>query len=111
MHAEPLEHDPLHGVRQTLHWDDAERKLIVQNTQDASDILDWNRALYNAERSSSSLWGGSGYKRVASIPNVLVAMWRKQGVSLYTREGRAKILAWLSSNEYAHLRTAPGRLA
>lgn len=111
MNPELLTADPEIGIRRTMHWDDSEKKLIIQNTQDDSHILDWNRALYNAERSSSSLWGGRDYVKVASIPNNIVEDWMRKGVSIYTKEGRAKILAWISGNEFSALRTAPGRLA
>lgn len=109
--VEALPFDPIVGIRRRLGWDPAERKLLVLGEQHCDDILAWNRALYNAERSSSSLWGGRNYVKVASIPNAVIEHWHQQGVSIYTPDGRAKILAWLSSNEYSNFRTAPGRLA
>lgn len=108
--VEPLPFDPIVGIRRRLGWDPSGRRLLVMGEQDCDEILAWNRALFNAERSSSSLWGGRSYVKVASIPNAVVEEWHQRGVSIYKPEGRAKILAWLSSNEYSHFRTAPGRL-
>lgn len=99
------------GIRRVMHWDDANNKLVVQSTQDPTEILDWNRALFNAERASSALWDGRTMVKVASIPNILIEQWRKKGLNFYHKDDRARILAMLSTNEYSGLRTAPGRLA
>jgi hypothetical protein len=104
--------DSLSGIRRTLHWDESERKLVVESFQECGDALAFNQALFNADRSSTSLWAGRGYVKVASIPNIVLEQWMKRdGLSIFRTEDRPKIMARLSSNEYSHLRTAPGRLA
>ena len=103
--------EPGSAIRRTLRWDDAERKLIVHSFQECADVLAYNAAAYNSERTSSSLWAGRGYVKVASIPLGLAEQWMREGLSIYRREDRPKILQRLSSIEYQHLRTAPGRLA
>lgn len=99
------------GVTTTLMWSESESKLVVKSEQDVEESLAWNRALFNADRSSSSLWDGRTMVKVASIPNILIAQWRKRGLNFYQKDDRARILAMLSTNEYSGLRTAPGRLA
>ena len=102
---------PGSAIRRTLHWDDADQKLVIHSFQECSDILAYNQAAYNTERTSSSLWAGRGFVHVASIPEIVAEQWMRQGLSIYRRDDRKKILERLSSGEFLKLRTAPGRLA
>lgn len=99
-------------VARELIYDHAERKLIEHAQQDVEPILVLNKALLNAERSTTSLWGDRTLVKVASVPMALLEKWgQEEGLWYWDKEAMPKILARLSSREYEHLRTAPGRLA
>jgi hypothetical protein len=82
--------------------------------QPTTEILQLNTAFLNADRASSSLWGGSGYVRVAQVPLAFIDyLITKKGINPYSGDPdmQTKFLQMLSSNEYEKFRTAPGRLA
>ncbi len=85
--------------------------IVVHSTQDTDEVLQWNKALLNAERSSSSLWGGSSWVRVASVPLILLEKWwREEGLNYNDADDWAKIVGKLNNSDYSGLRTAPGVL-
>lgn len=96
------------GLLQRLGWDEPEEKLIVETIQDVEPILEHNKALLN---------DGDGYtpsrelRRAASIPNIVVHQWLQEGINVFDRADWPKVAARLDSPEWAHLRTAPGRLS
>lgn len=102
------------GMRRKMKLDPVTSDLVVCSEQEnMSELLQLNQAFLNADRNTSSLWGGRSMVRVASIPLELVEEWRKKGLDLLKQDPDviAKCLSMLSSNEYEKLRTAPGRLA
>jgi len=82
-------------------------KIVIRKTQDVEPILDNNKRLMN---------DGDGYspsrdmRRVASIPNVIIEQWIREGVNIFDPNHKDAIRRKLNSSEYAHLRTAPGQL-
>jgi hypothetical protein len=89
------------------YHDDGGDKLIVNHAQDVEPILDTNKAMathndgYNSSRTM---------RRVASIPNVVIEQWKKEGVDLFNPNHKEAVRRKLNSSEFAYLRTAPGRL-
>lgn len=81
--------------------------LIENRVQDVQPVLERNKRLVN---------DGDGYTpsrdmvRVASIPMIVVEQWLKEGVDIFDPNCRDEINRRLDSSEWAHLRTAPGRL-
>jgi hypothetical protein len=79
-------------------------------------VLEANKA----ELSEASSWrpyasvGGKdmAMRKVASIPMIVAEQWLKDGVNVFSREPEQlrKVAQKLNSNEYAYLRTAPGRV-
>jgi hypothetical protein len=68
-----------------------------------------------AEQDEAPSWrpyAGASMRKVASIPNVVVEAWMKEGVNIFdpSPEMQKKVAAKLNSNEYAYLRTFPGRV-
>jgi hypothetical protein len=91
-------------------------QLIVKRTQDVEPCLEANKA----ELAEASSWrpyasvGGKdrGMRKVASIPNIVAEQWMREGINVFSREPDQlrKVAQKLNSNEYLHLRTAPGRV-
>ena len=82
-------------------------QMIVNRVQDAEPFLDRNKAL---------LTHNDGYtetrdmRRAASIPNVIVEQWMREGVSVFDPNDAAEVRRRLNSSDWAHLRTAPGTI-
>lgn len=92
----------------TRFVEDADGSLIVHRESDVEPILELNKALAAS---------GDGYtpsrelRRAASIPLAIVEKWRNElGVDVLNPDHMPKVRQLLNSNEYAFLRTAPGRL-
>ena len=101
------------GVIRSDYIQESNGKLTVKNTQDVNPILKKNKELYNLNNGYSK---SKDLKRVASIPNICLAIWAKEynGTNNWfaiPEVERKKILKTkLNSNEYRYFRTAEGKL-
>lgn len=80
-------------------------QLIVCRSQDVSKYLDRNRRECNdfqARRNTTR-------RKVAEIPLIVVEKWLKMGVNIFDKNDNRKVQQLLNSNEYAYLRTSPGK--
>lgn len=85
-------------------------KCIIQQVQDVSEIKKINELTRLANGSgTSSFWKGRHYVKIASIPNILIDQWAKEGVHFADPNCWPEIKRRLNSNEWEALRTAPGR--
>jgi hypothetical protein len=89
--------------------------LVVQRTQDTTAYLERNKRDFNAAPSWRPYSSGKKdrpMRKVASIPNIIVEQWMKEGVNIFdpSPEMQKKIAAKLNSNEFEGLRTFPGRV-
>ncbi len=99
------------AIRRKIIPDITAGGIVVESEQDTDEVLRWNKALLNAERSSSSLWGGSSWVRVASVPLILLEKWwKEEGLNYNDKNDWPRIVGKLNSSDYAALRTAPGVL-
>lgn len=92
----------------TRFVEDGDGSLVVHREADVEPILELNKAL---------LASGDGYtpsrelRRAATIPLAVIEKWRNElGVDVFNPDHIGAVRKLLNSNEYAHLRTAPGRL-
>lgn len=92
----------------TRFVEQADGSLVVHREADVEPILEINKALAAS---------GDGYspsrelRRAASIPCAIIEKWRNElGVDLYNPDHMPAVRRLLNSNEYRHLRTAPGQL-
>lgn len=88
--------------------EDGDGSLIVHREADVEPLLEANKALYAS---------GDGYspsrelRRAASIPMAIIEKWKNElGVDVFNPDHMPAVRRLLNSNEYAFLRTAPGRL-
>lgn len=95
------------GIHHT--WVQEDSGWRIASSQDVEPILDRNKAMathndgYTADRSM---------RRVATIPFIVQQMWlNDEGWDAFDPDNVDKLAQKLNSSEWAHLRTAPGRVA
>lgn len=93
----------------THEWeDDGAGGGIIHSTADVAPILELNKAMATENDGYAP---SRELRRVASIPLVLIAKWlSEEGWDAFDPANEDKLAAKLNSADYAHLRTAPGRL-
>jgi hypothetical protein len=80
-------------------------QLVVKRTQDTTPYLEANKR----ERTDFQARRGARMRKVAEIPNIVVEQWMREGINIFDRNHAAAIQRKLNSNEFAHLRTSPGK--
>lgn len=100
------------GIFEHVVYDASEDRINVHVQQDVEPILEHNKRLMReAEEGSRGYTPSKNMVRVATIPNVLIHKWLREGINVFDLNDWPKILAMLDSDEYRLLRTAPGRLS
>jgi hypothetical protein len=104
--------DPGSAVVRQVGFDESSRKTVITASQpNEQECLSFNRALFNAERTTSALCPGDAMVLVARVPLILIEKWRREeGLDYFNPAHQPRLLARFNSNEYSALRTAPGRL-
>lgn len=74
---------PMTGIVEELIWDEEIYGLIAKRTQDCTAIIDNNREIQNWSR--DRVWKSKEDKWMmfASIPNIIIEQWLKEGVDVY----------------------------
>lgn len=80
-------------------------QLVVHRVQDTTPYLEANKR----ELSNFQARRGMTRRKIAEIPNIIVEKWMKEGINIFDRNHAKAIQAKLNSNEYAYLRTSPGK--
>jgi hypothetical protein len=98
------------GISTGLEYDPIDDTLDVVSVQDCTPTIELNKKLYND--------GTNGYgptrewRRVASIPNIILEKWLKEeGIRYWDSEDTHKLAAKLDDPEWRFLRTAPGKVS
>ena len=103
-----LERDPDTGTTRWFEYDPVTKKVSIETRQDVEPILDLNKSLATENDGYDSR---RELRRVASIPNTLIYEWlEKEGIDVWNKDHWPAVARKLDSNEYAYLRTAPGRI-
>lgn len=91
------------------HWaNNGDGRYIITSVQDAEPILDRNKALATHNDGYSP---SRELRRVATIPMVVAQKWlNEEGWWCFDPECADKLKAKLNDPDWAHLRTAPGRV-
>ena len=107
--ARPLPFDNEGGVLTNFHFDWDERKFTLNSIQNVEPILKVNHELATE---GSGVSESKNFKRVASLPMVVVLELAKQGI--LKPDGavidHARFKAFLNSEENQALRTSPGKV-
>lgn len=104
-----LDYDPLTGLAEYHSYDPLTDRTIIEYRQDATPVLERNKALQNHDDGG---WSPSrDMRRAASIPDIIVLKWLKEeGINVFDRDHWPAVKRKLNDPEYRYLRTAPGRL-
>jgi len=94
------------GVETWWLWN-GDGTCTIRETQDVEPILDRNQELYNLNDGYDS---ERNFKRVASIPNVVLTEYRKKGINLLSPEFEPEMKRFLNDSDFRKLRTASGTL-
>ena len=100
------------GVK-TRYIQESDGKLTINNQQNINPLLERNKKLYTAD---SGYTPSKDFKRIASIPPIMLQIWSKEynGSNNWfglPKEIQNKILKTkLNSSEFRYFRTAEGKL-
>lgn len=88
-------------------WKREDGKIVIYREQDVQPYLEENKRVRNSFQKRRN----SRMRLVADIPNVVVEQWMRMGVNIFDKNDNKKVEQLLNSNEYAYLRTSPGKIA
>lgn len=91
--------DPLSGITSYWHYDDATDTALIEKRQDVSDILDANKAEFNADHGRYGEWA-----KVASIPLSVYYDLKAKGIV----DDPVAMKRWLNDADNRFFRTRPG---
>jgi len=83
-------------------------QVIFRTLQEVQPILDVNKDKRNL--SDRGWCAGGDMRRVASIPNVVIAQWLQEGIDVWSGDQQDAVARKLNDPDYFYLRTAPGHL-
>lgn len=92
------------GIRTYVGFDNDDDSMIVRRMQNVTPYLERNHYL----REHANLWRGEDdtFWHVASIPNVIMEQWLREGIDIWTDRDWPKIQRKLNG-EFKYLKTAP----
>lgn len=100
------------SVKTNLYYDDVEKKIHIENTQNIKEILEANKIAQNeGAYKSKPLSDAKGY-RVARLPNIIVHQLTKKGILNITGKvlDKKRFFKWLNDSENRHFRIYTGNL-
>jgi hypothetical protein len=110
--------DAFTGIRTNYSWDEDSKTLILKRTQDCNAIIDLNKARQN-ENDQSWRKKEDRWMLFASIPNLFIEAWLKEGINVYNaktdrhgkpNEDMVRVLRKLEDPDYKHLKTTTMRM-
>lgn len=87
--------------------DPATGALIIRTSQDVEPILNANKERANFHDGYSP---SRELRKVASIPNIIVHKWLRDGCNIYDDNDWPEVKRRLNSSDWLHLRTSGGRI-
>ena len=100
------------GLMTTTYHSDSD-KVVIERNIDYKPIVEHNKKLYSQNNGYSK---SKDLKRVASIPNICLAIWAKEyngtnnWFAIPDIERKKILKKKLNSNEYRYFRTAEGKI-
>lgn len=103
-----LDHDPILGVTEYIHYDDQTGASYIETVEDETALVEANRAEFNSH--TDKTWGNGEEldpkNRVLRLSATMVAELTRRGVL----QDPVKLMAWADTDEAIPYRTRPGRL-
>jgi len=105
--------DPIPGgLHQELKYDEANDVLVVRSVQDIEPFLQATKELRReADEGNAGYTPSRELRRVASVLPILAHKWLQEGVDIFDDDDWDGVAARLDDPEFAHCRTAPGRVS
>lgn len=94
-------------LHEEMSYDAAHGTMVVRVSQDCDSILDANK---DAAAFTDGYTPNRLLRRVASIPNVVIHQWLREGINVHTKEGWERAKRKLRDPEFRYFRTSPGRI-
>jgi hypothetical protein len=98
------QHDPLDDIQERKECRNG--IVIVQRIQDVEPYLEANKRRRDSFQSDRK----ANRRLVAEVPCVIIEQWMKEGINVFDRNHAKAVQAKLNSNEFAYLRTSPGKI-
>jgi hypothetical protein len=96
------------GWTEKTTYSDSDKSCTIHLSADVQDTIDDNKRLFNMNDGYSK---SREWRRVASIPLIVVELWKKQyGVNPMKPENSKLLKRLLNDPDLRGLRTAPGEL-
>ncbi len=84
-----------------------DRLVVEERIQDVEPVLERNKALLTHDDGYSP---SRDMKRIATVPNIVIEQWLKEGVNVFDPNCEAEVMRRLNSSDWAHLRTSGGTI-
>lgn len=98
------EFDPMTGIVTTYDYSYSDDVLVTERIQDVEPIIEDNKRIMREVKP------GKDFRLAASIPNIVIEQWLKEGINVYKREDWPAVRRRLNDPEYQYLRTWHGKL-
>jgi len=100
-----VDYDPFTGITTYFDYDHASDTTIVGYEQDASVILDANKALQNNDEYTRQ-GIKQGWWHYASYPAIIIQKWATEyGVDVFNKDHQKKVIQLVNQPEYKYLKT------
>ena len=100
------------AVKTNLYYDDVEKKIHIENTQDVQEIIKANKIAQNeGAYKLKAMSDAKGY-RVARLPNIVLHQLAKKGILSITGQvlDKPRFFKWLNDSDNRHFRIYTGNL-
>ena len=100
------------AVKTNLYYDDTEKKIHIENTQDVEEIIKANKVAQNEGAYKSKAMSHSKGYRVARLPNIVLHQLAKKGILSITGQvlDKPRFFKWLNDSDNRHFRIYTGNL-
>lgn len=98
-----FDYDPVLGITEYFYYDPDTDKVVIQQVQDTTAIIEQNKAQFNAVDERAK-WGE--WQKVATIPMSLWADLNAKGIT----KDKTDFKRWLNSPDNRFFRTRPGKV-
>ena len=102
-------HDVDAGILEVFHYDEATDEVRIDTVQNCDALVETAKAEYNTYDESSGVGRSENFFKVGTIPSVMIENWKKQGIDIFTEDGKKWLMKNIINNrDYIGLRTRPG---
>ena len=101
-----LSMDPITKVTKVMHYANVDDSFVIESRQNADEVIERNKALYNTYRGAWEPHGEWG-DRYAEIPTTVWGDLLRRGIAQCDK----RLRRWLDDRDNQFFRCRPGRLS